>query len=651
MAIIFPSLDVIHRLKVPPTDGELYLCEFLKDKLDDSFFLFFNPYLDGDRPDIILLKKKHGAVIVEIKDWNLDSYTIDEMNHWSVNGKVDEKKIKSPFAQVFQYKKNLFELHLPTLGLKESLNKNFFKVIDCYVYFHLETKKNIKEKYNLVLDRIQFEIDENNTNFQNKYILYEDYEKKRQYLQRKKHQFDRDEHLSITKDTADHLAKTINKLQPTILFTDDIFDEFFRRLNPPENVHEQGVKLNYDKKQSNLIESVGEFKKVKGVAGCGKTTIIAKRAINAFKRHSSPVLILTFNITLRHYIKDKVSDVRENIGFNNFEIINYHQFFNSQLNNCNIDTNEFKELHLNKNLSEEKVLDLLYKKNFFKGHKVNKYQTILVDEIQDYDSDWVKIIRDNFLDSDGEMILFGDPSQNIYEKDLTKRESVIVQGFGSWEKLTKSYRSNIASPLINLYKEFQKEFLIKKYLDGDIFDSEYKQDAIKFDILKYQTYREHDFKNTYNEIIDYIKVNKFIPNDTTILCSTFEFLRNLNSLFNINEKTMSMCEDNDEHDKIIKFCNDIIRVNNKKERETCYEKRLKNFRRRKKNFFMQNSGLIKLSTIHSFKGLESPTVFCILQENDSPELIYTAMTRAKKNLIIFDVINSHYSSFFKKLLP
>ncbi len=73
-------------------------------------------------------------------------------------------------------------------------------------------------------------------------------------------------------------------------------------------------------------------------------------------------------------------------------------------------------------------------------------------------------------------------------------------------------------------------------------------------------------------------------------------------------------------------------------------------RQRKKNFFMQNSGLIKISTIHSFKGHESPTVFCILQEHDNPELVYTAMTRAKKNLIIFDSINSHYSSFFEKLL-
>ena len=41
-----------------------------------------------------------------------------------------------------------------------------------------------------------------------------------------------------------------------------------------------------------------------------------------------------------------------------------------------------------------------------------------------------------------------------------------------------------------------------------------------------------DDKNIYNEIMDYIKVNKFIPNDTTILCSTFAGLRPLVSLFN-----------------------------------------------------------------------------------------------------------------------
>ncbi len=645
MAILLPSLPVIRRLKVPPTDGELYLCEFLKEKLDDNYHVFFNPYLDGDRPDIIVLKKGCGAVIVEIKDWNLDCYTIDQKNRWSVDASV----IKSPFLQVFKYKTNFFDLHLPTLGLREALNKSFFKVIDCYVYFHLGTKENIKEKYKLVSDKIKFEIKKNNEKFKNKSISYQNYEQKRIYLQKNKDELNRDEYLSITKDTADHLLKKINQLRSNNLFTNDIFDEFFRRLNPPEQVSKQGVKLTYDEKQDDLMKSVGESKtKIKGVAGCGKTTILAKRAVNAFRRHSSPVLILTFNITLKNYIKDKVSNVRENIGFNNFEITNYHQFFNSQLNNYNIDTREFIELNLAKNLSKEEVFDLLYKKVFFKGQNVEKYQTILVDEIQDYEPEWVKIIRDNFLDSGGEMILFGDQSQNIYERDLNKRESCIVQGFGRWVTLTKSYRSDIASPLINLFKEFQEEFLIKKYQDIELFDSEFIQGTINFDIL-YQTYlAKDDFKKLYMEIVDCIKVNKFVPGDITILYSSIELLRNLNSLFNVNEKTMTMFEDIDEYYKIIR-CNDKKPRKEIIKQEGRHKVEINKIRQRKKNFFMQNPGLIKISTIHSFKGLEASTVFCILLENDSPEIIYTAMTRAKKNLIIFDVINSRYSSFFNKL--
>ena len=649
MAILLPSLPVIRRLKVPPTDGELYLCELLKEKLDDNCYVFFNPYLDGDRPDIVVLKKGCGAVIVEIKDWNLDRYAIDQENRWS----VDVSIIKSPFLQVFKYKSNMFDLHLPTLGLRDALNKCFFGVIDCYVYFHLGTKEDIREKYNLALDKLQISINENHENFLNKNIVYEKYEKKRKYLQNKKRQLGRDERLSITKDNADHLLKKINQLQPNNLFTDDIYNEFLRRLNPPEQVYEQGVKLTYDKKQTHLIESVEEFKKIKGVAGCGKTTIIAKRAVNAFKRHSSTVLILTFNITLRHYIRDKVSDVRENIGFNSFEITNYHQFFNSQLNNSNIDTSEFRELNLKKNLSEKEVLDLIYKTDFFKGRKLKgrkavKYQTILVDEIQDYEPEWVKIIRDNFLDSGGEMILFGDPSQNIYERDLNKRESVIVQGFGSWVKLTKSYRSNIASPLIKLFKEFQQVFLIQQYQDSEVFDSDPKQHEL-FDILKYQTYLAEDFEKLFMEIADYITANQFIPNDITILCSSIELLRNLESLFNVNEKTMVMFETLDELYKIT-GCDDKTPRDEKRLREASCKDDIKNIRQRKKNFFMQNSGLIKFSTTHSFKGLEASTVFCILLGNDSPEIIYTAMTRAKTNLFIFDVINSRYSSFFNKQL-
>ena len=70
-------------------------------------------------------------------------------------------------------------------------------------------------------------------------------------------------------------------------------------------------------------------------------------------------------------------------------------------------------------------------------------------------------------------------------------------------------------------------------------------------------------------------------------------------------------------------------------------------RRIKKNHFYANSGLIKLSTVHSFKGLESKTVFYLMHQKDTPEIVYTSITRSVENLIVLDVSNeSQYSEFF-----
>jgi len=78
-----------------------------------------------------------------------------------------------------------------------------------------------------------------------------------------------------------------------------------------------------------------------------------------------------------------------------------------------------------------------------------------------------------------------------------------------------------------------------------------------------------------------------------------------------------------------------------------YREEIDKIRRRKKCFFMQNSGLLKISTIHSFKGLEAQTVFCILAPEDEAEMVYTGITRAQRNLVVFDSSASSYRSFFQ----
>ena len=67
MAIIYPNIENIKRLKVKPTEGEWHLIKFLESNLDDSYEVFYTPYLDGDRPDIIIIKEHCAAFIIEIK--------------------------------------------------------------------------------------------------------------------------------------------------------------------------------------------------------------------------------------------------------------------------------------------------------------------------------------------------------------------------------------------------------------------------------------------------------------------------------------------------------------------------------------------------------------------------------------------------------
>lgn len=291
MAVIFPAIENISRLRVQPTEGEAAIIDYLLSNLDDSYEIFFNPYLDGDRPDFIILKQNVGAFIIEVKDWDLSSYRIDENNKWHIahNNAVT----KSPHAQAYGYKRNLYDLHLPILGIKELSNKNFLNVVNCFVYLHKSSESQIKSKYSLVETNISLlKSDEHNKVLNNK-SYYESYEKRINYLTKKTSQIRRDKSITFGNDQLHALTKKIISQNKHILFTEEIYEDFVRRLKPSKNIEEQGKKTNFDKTQSmHLISSPGK-RKIKGVAGCGKTSIMAQLAINANARHNSTVLILT----------------------------------------------------------------------------------------------------------------------------------------------------------------------------------------------------------------------------------------------------------------------------------------------------------------------------------------------------------------------
>lgn len=636
MAIVQPDFENIARLKVKPTEGELWLLKALHERLDDSYRIYFQPFLNGDMPDVIVARENCGVSIIEVKDWRLSAYSVNAKNNWRENS--SGARIKSPFQQVFKYKQNMFDMHINGLAEQNVHNPNFWRIISVFVFFYGSDKQDIDRLYRDAETDIQQEITRNADAFKSKSIDHSRYEKEDNYLRSQLKKISRDMSLAITTHDIQKIGRKLEREH--VLFTSQIYDEFNRYLQPSTHVLEQGIPITYSSSQLKYIESEPGFQKIKGMAGTGKTAILAKRAVNAHKRHGDRVLILTFNKTLRNYVHDRISDVRETFSWGNFGINNYHNLITITLNRVGI------QIHVPEELSPRETsvyLDTLYYSNerIFDGHEgeIYKYRSIFIDEVQDYKPAWIRIVRKYFLEDDGEMVLYGDDGQNIYERETETQSKVLVQGFGRWEILTKPHRQKEDSPIIDLSMEFQSQFLSKKY-EIDSYDVEPKQNVLPLEIFKYSYYDEQDLTFVAEQIRQEVRFFNVSPNDICVVGSRIKITRGLDYQMRqiFNEKTDTTFETEEAFLKLLERYED--------EKDPRLEAILETIRSSKKFAFHSNSGKMKLSTVHSYKGLEAPTLFYLLSESDHEEIVYSAITRAKYNLMLFLPSDSDFNQFF-----
>ncbi|OAV66952.1 Superfamily I DNA and RNA helicase [Bacteroidales bacterium Barb6] len=524
MATLIPTIDKILRFKVKPEEGELALLRFLEKTLDNSFEIYFNPYMNGDRPDIVIMRKGYGVLIIEVKDWDINLYELDEKKHWKL--KTESAILKSPIQQVFKYKNNLFELHIDTLLEKKIKDIRKFNIVTCAVYFHNANESQIKN------------------------LLVDPYKDNQQYQDFLKYNID-----LIGRDNLNELD--LNKIlkrrylkadKESFLFTTDLYDSIRRFLNPPIHMKEEGVDFHYSKKQTEIIyERDKKQQRIKGVVGSGKTTVLAARAIQAYKRISinspeSQVLILTFNITLKNFIHDKISKAREEFPWNAFVISNYHLFINSQLNNLGIPFEKEKLGDLEGNYYSNKKL---FSNN---KHKIKKFDAIFIDEIQDYKRAWMEIIKDCFLSDEGEYVLFGDVKQNIYN-NLTEHKDISTNVRGVPIKLERCFRSDFK--IKDLAIEYQKRIFQEKY-EIDTFNDNSLQPELPLErnqqgYINYMYLSNTNIVSTLYTIIHENIINKnssISPNDITILGYTVNQLKKFEAYYRYmsGEKTKTMFE-------------------------------------------------------------------------------------------------------------
>ena len=711
MATLIPSYDKILSFKVKPEEGELHLLKFLDSHLDDSFEVYFNPFMNGDRPDIVVMRKGQGVLIIEVKDYELDSYQLDEKKNWKV--KNQNFNIKSPISQALKYKDNLFELHIENLLEKKIKDIRHFNIVSCAVYFHNANSDKIND------------------------FLIEPFKHDKNYLTFLKYNIDligRD-NLNEMDFNAILINRNLKSERPSFLFTDDIYNSFKRFLKPPIHLKEQGQDIHYSPKQIEIIyDATRKEQRIKGVVGSGKTTVLAARAVQAHKRTKGNVLILTYNITLRNYIKDKISQVREEFAWENFVISNYHLFINSELNNLGIPVKVPEGFN---ELSEEEK-DQYFEKEYYSNKqlfvdnkdKIKPYSVILIDEIQDYKRVWMEIIKECFLAENGEYVLYGDVKQNIYNnKTDSKDVSTNVRGV---TELKNCFRSDFK--IKDLAILYQKDIFRDKY-EIDTFNQKTQTLELAFErnqqgSINYIYLQDADSVSTLYTIIHENAINKDIPpNDITILGNSTSLLKKFEAYYRYssNERTNTMFETYEmvyrmglnylKNEKPVWLKEGIILMNRQNDRTetkaynqlsilftlndlfTEYPDRfkekmniycekystnlakfqnylekykseisdfkkdfgpsrqtsnLKMIRNNKKIHFHMNSGTVKISTIHSFKGWECETIFLILEnlnfQMTFDEILYTGITRSRSNLILINYGNKDYHNKIKGLI-
>lgn len=598
MERIFPKWDNINRLKAPLTKGERHLAEYLDKNLqkDNNFnyktqslseyngwLIFIQPFLNGLRPDIVIFNPQVGVQIIEVKDWNLRHYRYRGKNVY-----YNDNKILSPIRQVERYKEKIIGQFVPIIGEKNDGEKNSFGIIKTSLYFHNHTKQDLQDFFEGL---------------------------------------NKDSITLIGRDSLSSRQMVVpdSKWTKSKYWSQSWNEDLLFWLKPPIHFTEQGTLMNLTKSQLKMSKALPGHHRMRGIAGSGKTLVLAHRAAELASQ-GYKVLIVTFNITLWHIIKDMINRTPFKFSWNSFVFNHFHSFCADVIYDAGL---EWPKKLQGEDFFVETVVNrvdeaIRIKKDY------NKFDAILIDEGQDFNYKWYWIL-DKFLLERDELLIACDKNQNIYSRNLTWLDkrwgNQNLEKFSEWNELIKSFR--LPLDIYNLASNFSEKFKIVEgsQLNQKLGSQLKNQKNINLGMFSNFKYRKVHEINYLKELK--LEVEKFNrvgvhPSDICVLFLNKDNGRKMVEYFK-KEKNMD--------------------VNHVFEDESG-----KGGKRHKRSFWMGDSR-IKASTIHSFKGWEISYVILYLppnlkesKKNDS--LIYTSITRAKQNLTILNASEA-YHNFFK----
>ncbi|MDP2076036.1 DEAD/DEAH box helicase [Hydrogenophaga sp.] len=428
MATLIPALGAcLSRM----TSGERRLAERLEQKLEDDYLLWYDVPVGPKQshPDFVILHPRRGLLILETKDWKLETIKSATRQAWEIIPDGHVKVVINPLAQARHC----------AIQVVNALERDEQLVQPSGPH---QGKLAFPWGHGVVFTRItrkQFEAAGLGEAIEPHHVICSDEMTEstdpEQFQQRLWNMFPHAFGNVMSLPQLDRV-RWIMFPEVRVQVQGALFDD------SDETAEMPSVMRVMDIQQEQLARSLGDGHRViHGVAGSGKTMLLGYRAEHLAKAHtaaSKPILMLCYNEPLAKQLARVMA--AKGIA-DRVHAVHFHKWCRDQLVAFG-QTLPDPRMPVGAKMADmvQRVINGVDRQQIPSG----QYQAVLIDEGHDFAPEWLKLITQMVDPATNSLLVLYDDAQSIYERSRSKQfsfKSVGIQAQGRTTILKINYRN------------------------------------------------------------------------------------------------------------------------------------------------------------------------------------------------------------------
>ncbi len=425
MASLIPAIGTcVSRM----TGGEKRLAQRLESKLEDDWLIWYDVPL-GPRnvhPDFVVFNPRRGLLVLEVKDWKLDTIRDIDRQSASILTANGLKRVANPLEQARQYAHEVSNL----LQRDPQLTINSGRMTGTLLF---------PWSYGVVLANIsrkQFDSTNLGEVIEPQRVICQDEMTEsvdaEAFQERLWGMFPFARSVPLALPQIDrirwHLFPEIRIAAPS---QNGLFDE--QEAEIPDILRVMDIQ------QEQLARSLGEGHRViHGVAGSGKTLILGYRAEHLAKVCARPILVLCYNRPLAKRLTRSIAAK----GLADKVLVHtFHQWCRAQLLAYNAG---LPEKTGDDNFYFAEVVDRIIRAVDANIIPAGQYDAVMIDEGHDFQPEWLKLVTQMVNPATNSLLVLYDDAQAIYGRDKRGKlsfKSLGIQAQGRTTILKINYRN------------------------------------------------------------------------------------------------------------------------------------------------------------------------------------------------------------------